>query len=230
MKELEDVYAVPGMLTVDEFEYLYRLAQRNPGKGVIVEIGSRKGRSTVALARGTAAVKGEKVFAIDPHEPIPEEGYSDHSEREFLETLKKAKVENHVAPMVMTSEQAAQGWDTPVRLLWIDGDHRYAAVKLDYTLWEQHLVEGGILAMHDTIRKMGPKRVLWENIFRSHRFEQFAIVDNITAVRKVRRKSALRRLRDYTVLVLRAVYIAARKSRVPYSKPIGRWLLRKISA
>ena len=229
IKELNDVYDVPGMLTTAEFEYLYRLAQYNRGKGVIVEIGSRKGRSTIALARGTAAVGGEQVFAIDPHEPIPEEGYDDYSEKMFLANLKKAQVEDHVSPMVMTSEQAAVGWNRPIRMLWIDGDHRYDAVKLDYSLWEPHLVEGGILAMHDTIRKQGPKRVLWENIFRSDRFTQISIVDNITAVQKVTRKSPISKIRDYAVLALRGVYIAARKMRIPYSKPVGRWLLGEVT-
>lgn len=205
IRDLNDVYDVPGMLTTVEFEYLYRLAKCNPGKGVIVEIGSRMGRSTIALARGTAAVDGEQVFAVDPHEPIPEEGYDEYSEKAFLANLKKAQVEDHVFPMVMTSEQAAAGWNRPIRMLWIDGDHQYDAVKLDYFLWERHLVDGGILAMHDTIRKRGPKRVLWEYIFRSDRFTQIAIVDNITAVQKVKRKSPISKLRDYAVLALRGV-------------------------
>ena len=149
MKELEDVYDLPGMLTRNEIEYLYRLAKFNSGKGVIVEIGSRKGPSTVALARGSAAVDGEKVFAIDPHEPIPEDGYGDNSRDEFLANLRRTQVEDFVVPLVMTSEKAAIGWNRPVRLLWIDGDHRYDAVHLDYSLWEPHLVEGGILAMQD---------------------------------------------------------------------------------
>jgi len=32
MKELEDVYDLPGMLTRNEIEYLYRLAKFNSGK------------------------------------------------------------------------------------------------------------------------------------------------------------------------------------------------------
>ena len=84
--------------------------------------------------------------------------------------------------------------------------------------------------MHDTIRKQGPKRVLWECIFRSDRFTQIAIVDNITAVQKVRRKSPIGKLRDYAVLALRGVYIAARKMPIPYSKPVGRWLLGEVTA
>ncbi len=42
---------------------------------------------------------------------------------------------------------------------------------------------GGILAMHDTIKKKGPKRVLWESVFRSGRFQEIVSVDNITAFR-----------------------------------------------
>jgi predicted O-methyltransferase YrrM len=86
MKELEDVYDVSGMLTRDEFEYLYRLAKCNCGKGVIVEIGSRKGLSTIALGRGTAAIDGGKVFAIDPHEPIPEEATKITARKNFWRT------------------------------------------------------------------------------------------------------------------------------------------------
>ncbi|MGH7855180.1 MAG: class I SAM-dependent methyltransferase [Candidatus Binatia bacterium] len=131
---------------------------------------------------------------------------------------------------VQISEQAARGWNKPIRLLWIDGDHRYEAAKLDFTLWDPYLVEAGILAMHDSIRKAGPKRVLWEYVFRSGRFQEIAIVDNITAVRKVRRASASAMLRNYLTLGLRAVYIAARKSRVPHSKEVGRKLLRRLTA
>lgn len=164
-----------------------------------------------------------------PHAVQPEEGYFEDTRADFLANIKKAGVEDRVVPMIMTSEEAARGWNQPIRLLWIDGDHRYEPTKLDFTLWVPHLVEGGILAMHDTIRKKGPKRVLWENVFRSGRFQEIAIVDNITAVRKVRRASLIGRLRNYLTLAFRAIYIAARKSSLPYSKPAGRWLLRKLT-
>jgi hypothetical protein len=92
------------------------------------------------------------------------------------------------------------------------------------------VVEGGILAMHDTIRKKGPKRVLREYVFRSGRFQEIAIVDSITAFRKVERASLLGRLRKCMTLTIRAIYIAARKSRVPHSKEFGRKLLRQVTA
>lgn len=232
MKNLDDVYGLPGMLTAAEVDCLFQLGQFNECRGVIVEIGSWKGKSTVALARGSAKASSEKIYAIDPHCVLPEEGYSRYLEdttSEFLANISRAGVEDRVVPMIMTSEEAAKGWNQPIRVLWIDGDHRYEAAKLDFTLWEPFLVEGGILAMHDTIRKKGPKRVLWERVFRSGQFQEIAIVDNITAVRKVKRASLIARIRKYLTLVLRAVYIAARKSGGPHSKTAGRKLLRRFT-
>jgi predicted O-methyltransferase YrrM len=218
------------MLTEPEVDFLYRLGQVDHCPGVIVEIGSFKGKSTIALARGAAASHGATVFAIDPHRIQPEEGYLEDTEAEFFANIRRGGVEQHVVPMIMTSEMAAQNWNRPVRLLWIDGDHRYEPSNLDFTLWEPHVVEGGIIAMHDTIRKQGPKRVLWEKVFCSGRFQEIVIVDNITAVRKVQRRQLFPRLRDQATLALRGLYIGARKSRVPFAKPAGRWLLRKLTA
>jgi predicted O-methyltransferase YrrM len=218
------------MLTENEVDFLFRLGRVNHCPGVIVEIGSFKGKSTIALARGAAATHGGKVYAIDPHRIQPEEGYLEDTEAEFFANIRKGGVEEQVEPMVMTSAEAAKNWARPVRVLWIDGDHRYEPSKLDFTLWEPHVVEGGIIAMHDTIRKPGPKRVLWEKVFRSGRFQEIAIVDNITAARKVARCRPGAHLRDQATLALRAIYIAARKSRVPLAKPAGRWMLRKLTA
>ncbi len=44
MKTLDDVHQLPGMLSVAEVECLFRLGQFNGATGVIVEIGSWKGK------------------------------------------------------------------------------------------------------------------------------------------------------------------------------------------
>jgi predicted O-methyltransferase YrrM len=229
MKRLEELQGLPGMLTPGEVEYLYRLGRETPARGAIVEIGSWKGKSTICLALGSMAGAGARVYAIDPHKPLAEEGYTEDTEADFLKNIKAAGVESHVVPLVMTSEEAARGWDKPVALLWIDGDHRYEQVKRDFVLWEPHVMESGVIAMHDTIRKKGPKRVLWEQIFRSNRFQEIALVDNIAAARKVRRTSPSGSLVKWAIIGCRGLYIAARKVRLPYAKPAGRWILRKLT-
>lgn len=228
-EHFDDILRLSGMLTTDEVECLYRMAQSSPGKGVILEIGSWKGKSTVALARGSISVAGEKVYAVDPHRPLAEEGYLEDTEAEFRNNIKEAQVEHHIVPMIMTSEQAAKGWNQPIRLLWIDGDHRYEQVRLDFFLWERHVIDGGIIAMHDTIRKSGPKRVLWENIFRSDRFERISIVDNITAATKVAKTSLPAKLTKWSIIGCRGLYIGARKLNIPGAKPAGRWVLRRLT-
>jgi predicted O-methyltransferase YrrM len=227
VKELEAVYTVPGMLTFDEVDCLYHLGQINQCDGVIVEIGSWQGKSTIALAMGAARTHREKIYAIDPHAIQPEEGYLEDTRSTFTANIREAGVNGQVIPMIMTSKEAARHWRRPIRLLWIDGDHRYESVKQDFLLWEPFVVDGGIIAMHDTIRKKGPKKVLWENVFRSWRFQEIAIVDNITAARKVQKASLLPLLRKWLIIVLRGIYIGTRKGRFPYAKPVGRLLLKK---
>ncbi|MBM2805376.1 MAG: hypothetical protein HW419_3269, partial [Deltaproteobacteria bacterium] len=58
---------VEGFLGRREGPYLFRLAKRGARLGVIVEIGSWKGKSTIWLAKGSEAVKGQLIYAIDPH-------------------------------------------------------------------------------------------------------------------------------------------------------------------
>jgi len=229
-KDLENALSkVEGMLTPTEGRYLCQLAQSKRGKGVILEIGSFKGKSTISLALGSMAISGEKVYAVDPHKVLAEEGYFEDTKAEFLNNLKEAGVESHVVPMIVSSEEAARGWDKPISLLWIDGDHRYEQVRKDFLLWEPHVIDSGLIALHDTIRKKGPKRVLWENVFRSNRFQDISIVDNITAARKMTKISFGAKILKWFAIGCRALYIAARKARIPYAKPAGRWALKKLT-
>src|SRR6185312_12113676 len=58
---------IPGWLTDEEGEALYELARGCSGSGVIVEIGSWKGKSTVCLGLGSQAGKSVPIYAVDPH-------------------------------------------------------------------------------------------------------------------------------------------------------------------
>src|SRR5687768_10612282 len=58
---------VEGWLARGEGKLLYRLSKQCTGRGVIVEIGSWKGKSTTWLGLGSCAGKGVQVHAIDPH-------------------------------------------------------------------------------------------------------------------------------------------------------------------
>ncbi len=211
--------AVEGWLTREEGELLYRLASQCTGRGVIVEIGSYKGKSTIWLAKGSQAGAGVPVIAIDPHlgseEHRPSPGEPVWTYDEFMANLRRAGVESLVQPVVATSQETAQHFDQSVELLFIDGDHRYEAVRADFDLWFPKLLEGGYLLMHDTIRWHGPRRVARESMYRSACFQHLGFVHSITFGQKVAQNRYADRLRARYLLALHTVYDLLTRVHVP---------------
>jgi Predicted O-methyltransferase len=214
---------VEGWLTVEEGELLYRLARACTGEGVIVEIGSFKGKSTIWLARGSLAGARTRVVAIDPHTGSTEhrhDGAPVWTYDEFLANLHRAGVEEVVRPVVATSAEAAAHFDQLVELLFIDGDHRYEMVRQDFDLWFPKLMEGGYLLMHDTIRWAGPRRVARESIYRPRNFRHVGFVHSVTFGQKVAENTPADRWRNRYLLLLHTVY--DRLSYVPVPPAIKR--------
>ena len=100
------------------------------------------------------------------HEQAPSDGVrvapSDRPPRAFFENLLKAGSRcSRFDPVNLSSEVVTPGWQLPVGLLWIDGDHRYEAVRRDFEAWEPHL--RGYVAFHDTIQtNLGPRQLVDE--------------------------------------------------------------------
>lgn len=186
IKEAKEIAnKINGHLSDKEGEFLYKPAKNCSGKGVIVEIGSRKGKSTVYLAKGSKARGNVKVYAIDPHQ-----GSKDHRDHkisntfnEFKENLKKAKVDNIVEPIVKTSQEASKNWREPVEFIFIDGDHSYEMVKQDFDLWSPYLVKGGIIAFHDAVSG-DPKKVVCNFILKSNNFTDVGLIDSLFFAKK----------------------------------------------
>lgn len=196
-----------------EGEVLYNAAKNCTGKGVIIEIGSWKGRSTIWLGKGSKAGNKVTVYAIDPHSgsPIHRQIYGKvWTFEEFNKNIKTANVDDVVIPMVKTSEEVEKDWDDlPVELLWIDGNHEYKFVKLDFDKWFPHLIDRGIIAFHDTIfySVTGPKKVVIDNVYRSKKFVNIGLIGSITFARKVSRNSVKDRLKNRFALLLRYVFL-----------------------
>ena len=209
---------VDGWLSEGEARYLYALARQGPGKGAIVEIGSWKGKSTIFLAAGSMKASREKIHAIDHHKGGPDQeglGYKDiDTQGEFRKNIRNAGVENHVVPVIMGSVEAIQNWNEPIRLLWIDGNHDYEAVKNDFLLWEPYVIDGGVIAFHDTYAWEGPRRVVAQYLLNSNRFTILGFIDTITAVKK-QPPSQLGRVRMKLLLCIRQLYILGRQHVLP---------------
>jgi predicted O-methyltransferase YrrM len=178
LKEIKNVFRkVDGWLTYHEGLFLFNLAKKIQAEGVIVEVGSWKGRSTVCMAKGSKAGSKARIFAIDPH--------TDGTFDEFWINIKNANVDDIVIPIVKTSEEAAKGWVTPIDFIFIDGSHEYELVKRDFELWFPYIKEGCIMAFHDVVGWEGPRRLVDEKIVSSQNFKDVSFVDSILYARKV---------------------------------------------
>lgn len=217
-----------GFLTDREAQWLYVTAARGSGRGVVVEIGSFKGRSTIALAKGTELRGGgEKVVAVDPHcTPAPTDPALrgvQSSEPEFRANLARAGVTSIVEVRVQYSTHAARDWSTPVRLLWLDGDHTVEGVRADFHCWTPHLSDGGILAMHDVLHGFaGPARVFLEGILESSGWTDIGFVKSIGFATKAEGTdlASMRRTRLQATLLRRMIKLsgsAKRSARMEYN-------------
>src|SRR5207249_1604325 len=128
------VAGIGGWLTPKEGRLLYDLARRCTGRGVIVEIGSWKGKSTIWLASGSRRGAGVPVYAIDPHTAESDNLATQSAVptfAEFTHNIRQAGVADLVVALVTTSAEAARDFERPVELIFIDGAHDYASVALD---------------------------------------------------------------------------------------------------
>ncbi len=176
---------VDGWLSLTEGRWLYSAAKDGPGCGEIVEIGSWKGKSTIWLAYGSKSMGRERIHAIDHFKGDPECGPLE-GEANFRRNIKNAGIEDFVVPIVMSSEDAANMWSKKpksIRLLWIDGSHSYEDAKKDFLLWSKYVIDGGIIALHDTFWKEGPRKVVDDYIFTGN-FRNIGFVDSITFATK----------------------------------------------
>ena len=212
------VGAIGGWLTPKEGRLLYDLARRCSGRGVIVEIGSWKGKSTIWLASGSRHGAGVPVYAIDPHTAESDNLGTQSSVPtfpEFVANIRDAGIANLVHPLVTTSAAAAREFTRPVELIFIDGAHDYDSVALDLDLWFPRVVDGGMIAFHDTVAWEGPRRLVAERVFRGTWARHARFVDSTTAAQKVPHNSFADRVRNRWVLALKHVGDAGARLQVP---------------
>jgi predicted O-methyltransferase YrrM len=171
---------IEGWLTDSETLLLYHLARTLSSEGHIVEIGSWKGKSTIALALGLIhSAKSGVVWAVDPHQGIIQTNKQkqESTYKAFIKNVQKAQVEQKVRPIIDTSAGAAKRWKKSIRLLFIDGLHDYEHVQADIAYWSSWVVNNGVIAFHDAFCA---EKDVWDAI-RNYMFHRSDIIDIGTA-------------------------------------------------
>ncbi|HEX7158324.1 MAG TPA: class I SAM-dependent methyltransferase [Edaphobacter sp.] len=193
----------------------------------MVEIGSWKGRSTIAIALALKTRGAGTVFAIDPHTGAP--GHTAVgpviTAEEFKHNITQANVESVVTLLVTTSHAArSQFGARSVDLLFIDGSHEYDDVVTDISDWESALKDESLVAFNDPSAP-GVYRALRELVLRpGGAYRRPALIQN-TLFFDFRRADpwtpqdarSLRRLRAVLELRFRAV---------PFWRFMPRWFVR----
>jgi predicted O-methyltransferase YrrM len=139
-----------------EGQRLAYLASQVPQNGVIVEIGSYRGQSAAYLASG--APQHATVYMVDMWdrnnlEAVSESNrYAVAGEKHLeiaIERLSALGLIDKITTIRGLSAEVAKGWSQKIDLLFIDGDHSYEGVKLDYENWYPFVKNGGVIAFHD---------------------------------------------------------------------------------
>ena len=174
VKEASDV---EGFLSPREMDFLALLgAVPTAAEGVVLEIGSFKGKSTVILAKaGRLAQPGVVINAVvpmtAPSKTDPDLQGQSSSLDDFQRNIEQQGVAANVRLHQMLSSELAPTWDKPLRLLWIDGDHTYAGTKADFDGFAPHLADKAIVAFHDVLHEFeGGAPVFAESILLSPNF------------------------------------------------------------
>jgi predicted O-methyltransferase YrrM len=129
-------------------------AARRTGDALVAEIGSWKGRSTIALAYGLRTGGGGRVVAIDPHV-----GSIEHQSalgvdtyEEFLGNITAAGIDGLVEPRRERSIDARDAVaNRTLDVLFVDGSHEYDDVVCDIEMWTPALKDVAVVGFNDPL-------------------------------------------------------------------------------
>jgi len=196
-----------GWLKKEEAAHLARLV-RDVAKleGSFLEVGSFRGRSTVAIGTEVKKLSGH-LYCIDiwnkkmkgegeiERQKIREEYrkmkarvidryFKGDMYRIFTENIKKWGLDNTVIPTIGFSSAIRKTWKIPLRFIFIDGNHEYEYVR-DDCQWRRFLICGGIIAFHDC-RARTVRRAISEEMNNDSSFEIIGGIHRIKVFRRIK--------------------------------------------
>ena len=186
-----------GWTTEEELHELFNAARQCDPRGVIVEIGCYKGRSTLALAYGSKSGLGITVHTIDiftdfASPPVRRTGKIDGQKfkgdflREAMKNIADHRMIDIVNIIQGLSEEVGKKWDKPISVLFIDGDHELESVRTDFNLFSPFVIKGGVIMLHDVGYFPGPYEVAKSAESDKLHFGNFKWLGNMVIFEKIR--------------------------------------------
>ena len=163
---------VGGFLATNQERWLYEAAKATPANGLIVEVGSFLGRSTVSMAFGCLET-ARRIVAIDTFEGNSDDFINGKNNvswegsdffNVFWQHLTARDLAVYVIPIRGMSHDVGRMWSAPINLLFLDGSHNYEDVKQDLELFLPWVVPGGCVAMHDVTEGWPGVYRVWDEI------------------------------------------------------------------
>ena len=127
---------ITGDFSTFDMEFFIPEVKKLKAGEIYLEIGVKYGKSfTVACF---AAAEGVNLVGID---------IEDFEERRnYFKTL---GLTNYITFIHGESTRVAKIWSSPIKLLFIDGNHTYESVSADIGAWAKFVPLGGVILFHD---------------------------------------------------------------------------------
>lgn len=191
---------VEGWFSPDQLARVAERAASTISGGCIVEIGSFRGRSMVAIAR--SAPSDVDVYAIDPHagnDRGPQEisGYEAAAAQDhevFKANLERAGVAGRVAYVRKFSHEAHGDVPDGIDMLHIDGAHRFGPARSDIRSWGDRVTPGGVMLIHDAFSSVGVTSAIVSLLLTSGRWRYVGRSRSLAEYRRKRTRGVARAL------------------------------------
>jgi len=162
------VESVEGFMIPGQEEYLFQKVKSLSNDATIVEIGSYKGRSTVAMAYACIGTN-RKIYCIDTWDgndvDFPDRNFFDI----WQQNLERNRLYEYIYPLRGYSQEILRRWDEltntqGIDFIFIDGSHQYLDVLKDFELSFPLVQAEGWIAFHDVVATWPGSEQVWHDV------------------------------------------------------------------
>lgn len=198
----EILKGIDGAILDTEGEHLAYIASLVPKTGVVVELGSHKGKSTCYIGSSLKHAGKNKVSLhcvdlwtkgdINTQYSIlrPERNYGQmyHSAdayRLFNSQTARVGISYLITQHMVDTIELSEAWDTPIDFLFIDANHLYEGIHGDWENWNGFVKKGGYVSFHDYNNQWeGVQRVVDKEVDYT-KWKKIATVNSLYTIKKL---------------------------------------------